>query len=128
MCSKFVIKYNLTSLRSRVEVQAFFGRPITRLRLEPTSASCVSRPCLRFSVVKGNGGDVGLVVKREFAELKIEDLDVDGLVLKGLKGAGIGRDRNLVDEHVVGDLMAADRWDPGAAFRSKAAAALIYTR
>jgi hypothetical protein len=35
------------------------------------------------------GGDVGLVEKAEFVELKMEDLAVDGLVLKGLKGGGI---------------------------------------
>lgn len=97
MCSKFVIKYNLTSFRSRVGVQAFFGRPITRIRLEPALDCLVSRSCLRFLGVRGKGGDVGLVEKTELAELKTDDLAVDGLVLKALKGDGMERDGAFVD-------------------------------
>jgi hypothetical protein len=90
-------------------------------------ASCGSSPCLRFSGVNGKGGDVGLVENTEFAGLKIEDLAVDGLVLKGLKGNGMGRDGTLVDWYVVG-LIATVRWDPGGTLRLKVAAAVICTR
>jgi hypothetical protein len=79
--SKVVIRYNLTSFRNRVAVQAFFGRPITRLRFELVLASCESWPYLRFSVGKGGGGDEGLHDRVESTELKMEDFALDGLML-----------------------------------------------
>lgn len=102
MTSKFVIKYNLTSFRNRDGVQAFFGRPITLRRLGPGLVSCISRPCLRLTVVQGSG-DVGLLDRTESAELNIDDIAVDGLVLNWLEG-----DRIAVDGHGVEELMAAD--------------------
>ena len=81
--SKSVIKYNLTSFRDREGVQAIFGRPVTRLRLEPASACSESPPCLRDPVGKGSVAE--LLDRIESAELKIEEFAVDGLVLDGLK-------------------------------------------
>jgi hypothetical protein len=77
---RFVNIYNLASFRSRVDVQAFFGRPIDRTRLQPGLTSCESLACLRLTVVKGSG-DVWLVDGTESAELKIDGFAVDGLVL-----------------------------------------------
>jgi hypothetical protein len=109
MTSKFVIKYNLTSFRNRDDVQAFFGRPITLRRLGPGLASCISRPCLRLTVVQGSG-DVGLVDRTESAGLNTDDIAVDGLVLNWLEGDGIVRDGIKVDEHGVEELMALGSW------------------
>lgn len=106
MTSRFVIKYNLTSLRNRLGVQEFFGRPITRLRLEAAFGfdSC---PYLRFSV--SSDGDVGLADRIESVELNIDDFTVDGLALSWLEGDEIVPKGNAVkDVKVVEELMVMD--------------------
>lgn len=104
--SKSVIKYNLTSFRNRVGVQAIFGRPFVRLRLELASAPSESPVYLR--VLIGTGGVAGLLDRIEFAELKTEEFAVDGLVLDGLKGHEIVGDGAAMDRHVVDVLIVTD--------------------
>lgn len=104
--SKSVIKYNLTSFRNRVGVQAIFGRPLVRLRLELASAPSESPAYLR--VLIGTGGVAGLLDRIEFAELKIEEFAVDGLVLDGLKGHEIVGDEAAMGRHAVDVLIVID--------------------
>jgi hypothetical protein len=79
--SSSVIKYNLVSLRSLVEVQRFFGRPFTLLRLRGGRNAPVSRTCLTKLDVSENdvSSNEELVSDGwEAAKLKIEGAAVEG--------------------------------------------------
>jgi hypothetical protein len=80
--SRSVNRYNLVSLRSLVDVQRFFGRPFTLLRLgggrnSPVSCSCLPNLDVSKSGVSDN--DDPASDGCDVAKLKIEGAVVDGL-------------------------------------------------
>lgn len=79
--SSSVIKYNLVSLRSLVDVQRFLGRPFTLLRLRGGRNASV--PCACLPELDASKNDVSSNEELasdwwEAAKLKIEGVVVDG--------------------------------------------------
>ena len=90
--SRFVMRYNLTTLRRREAVQPFLGRPITFVRFCEICTSCVPRPRLRFSgEPRGEVVEEGMESSIESGErLKMEKKSgVEGLEMSGLMEADI---------------------------------------
>lgn len=80
--SSSVIKYNLVSLRSLEDVQRFFGRPFTLLRLcggRNAPVSCTCFPKLDVSKNDVSSNEEFASDGWEAAKLKIEGAVVDGL-------------------------------------------------